>query len=493
MIDASLFSAMASGSISLNESQTKYIVAALMDNLKKAQDATTVGYQTGPSAASGDAATLSPLLPQSIDPTLTSLAIQEKELVMWRMMPKGTATQTLHEYRRKLKHGSLVQDHNVGEGSAGNNSSSKYSMASTTIKFWSVRREITDVAAGLTGIAPASNLLTEHTNEASFDLLRAIEMDVMFGDADLLATKATGFIKQIADSGNITDLDGEQITLDHISMRLRILGQSTSARGAIYPTHILTTHMIWNDLERQERNSGGRFQKDQKDPKFYFGAEAIFVRGPQGDVPIIAIPFLDDQRVIGLPDNESTGLDPNATAPAAPTAAGLGAGITSPADAASRFKVADAGSYYYKVVAHNADGYSAAYVSAAIPVAAGDKVLFKLDTPGSKLPAYYRVYRSLKDGAAADCSYLFSVKRAAGGGFDTFGDFNAVKPNTGRVIFWTNQEDHVTFYRLLPMARVPLAKIQLTTPFAIFMSGSPVVKLPEKFWMMTNVGYAAAL
>lgn len=488
-MDASLFNSLAGGAVSLNEAQVKYLVAALNDNLKKAQDASTVGYQTAPGAASPVG--LSPLLPQSIDPVLTSLAIAQDELMMWKMLPKDTATQTLHEYRRRVSHGSLVQDHNVGEGAAGNNSSSVYDMKSVQIKFWSVRREITDVAAGLTGIAPASNLLTEHTNEAAFDLLRSVEMDTLFGDTDLISTKVDGVLKQIVAKGKVEDLAGAQITLDRISLTLRKLAQPTSARGGVHPTHILTTHAIWNDLERQERKSGARFDKTTAEPKFYFGAEAIHVLGPKGSIPIIAVPFLDDQAIIGLPSDSA--LDPNATAPATPSIA-VGGSVAHPVDAASKFLAADAGSYTYKVVAHNADGFSAPYTSAAIPVAAGEKVLFKFDVPGSKLPTYYRVYRSPKNGAAADATYLFSTKYFVNAApLVEFSDTNAVRANTGRVLFWTNDKDHVCFYRLLPMARIPLAKIQLTTPFSIFMSGAPVIKLPEKFYMMTNVGFAAAL
>lgn len=488
-MDASLFNSLAGGAVSLNEAQVKYLVAALNDNLKKAQDASTVGYQTAPTIGGP----LSPLLPQSIDPVLTSLAISQDELMMWKMLPKDTATQTLHEYRRRVRHGSLVQDHNVGEGSAGNNSSSTYDMKSVQIKFWSVRREITDVAAGLTGIAPASNLLTEHTNEAAFDLLRSVEMDTLFGDTNLISTKCDGVLKQIVANGKTEDLAGAQITLDRISLTLRKLAQPTSARGGVHPTHILTTHAIWNDLERQERKSGARFDKTTAEPKFYFGAEAINVLGPKGNIPIIAVPFLDDQAIIGLPSGDA--LDPNATAPATPGVVGGGTGVAAAGGAGSKFLAADAGSYYYKVVAHNADGFSAPYTSGAIAVAAGDVVTFKFDIPGSKLPTYYRIYRSPKNGAAADATYLYSAKYDAVtiGGFSSFTDKNEVRANTGRVLFWTNDKDHVCFYRLLPMARIPLAKIQLTTPFSVFMSGAPVIKLPEKFYMMTNVGFAAAL
>jgi hypothetical protein len=509
-MDASLFNSLAGGAVSLNEAQVKYLVAALNDNLKKAQDASTVGYQVAPTIGGP----LSPLLPQSIDPVLTSLAISQDELMMWKMLPKDTATQTLHEYRRRVSHGSLVQDHNVGEGSAGNNSTSTYDMQSVQIKFWSVRREITDVAAGLTGIAPASNLLTEHTNEAAFDLLRSVEMDTLFGDTDLISTKVNGVIKQIVAKGKTEDLAGAQITLDRISLTLRKLAQPTSARGGIHPTHILTTHAIWNDLERQERKSGARFDKTTSEPKFYFGAEAINVLGPKGNIPIIAVPFLDDQAIIGLPSDSA--LSPNGSGvsgsvPAGPVAPDItvnGTGWASGANASSKFLAADAGAYWYKVVAHNADGFSAptisapfvgagnpAGASAAVTVAAGDVVTmkFKEETTSYK-PTYYRVYRSPKNGAVADCAYLYSVKVPAGAGnIVTISDTNSVRANTGRVLFWTNDKDHVCFYRLLPMARIPLAKIQLTTPFSIFMSGAPVIKLPEKFYMMTNVGFAAAL
>lgn len=492
-MDMNLLQGLGNGTVSLGPDETKYLVRMLEDNLRKSQVATTMGYQTGAVVSGGSNGDVSPLLPQSIDPTLASLTMDQNDLVFWKALPKGTASQTLHEYSRRTRHGSITQDHNVAEGGAGNNSTSKYDRKSVQIKFWSVRREITDIAAGLTGLAPASNILTEHTNEASFDLLRSIEMDCLFGDTDLLSTKPDGVIKQIlaqhsADTPTYEDLGGSQLTMERLSYQLRKLAQPNKQRGSIYPTVLMTTYAVWNDLERQEQ-AGGRYDKT-KDREFVYGAEALFVRGPKGRVPIIAVPFLDDQAIIGLPDASS--LDPDAgTAPATPTAGGGGAGIS--AAAGGSFTAADAGTYYYKVVAHNSKGYSAPYTSAAQVVTAGQKVLIKLDIPGTNVPDYYRVYRSPKGGVAADCTYLFSIKKTENAGLIEIVDTNATRPNTGRVMFMTMDEQHLQFYKLLPMARIPLAKISLTTPFAIFMSGAPAVKLPEKFFIMKNCGIGQAL
>lgn len=493
-MDQNMLQGLSSGTISLNPDETKLVVRMLEDNLRKAQAASTMGYQTGATVVGADNGGMSPLLPQSIDPTLASLTMDQNELVFWKALPKGTASQTLHEYTRRTRHGSLVQDHNVAEGGAGSNSTSVYDRKSVRIKFWSVRREITDVAAGLTGLAPASNLLTEHTNEASFDLLRSIEMDCLFGDSELLATKPDGVIKQIldthsSDTPTYEDVAGEQVTMDRLSYQLRKLAQPNKHRGAISPTVLMTTHAVWNDLERQEQ-AGGRYDKT-KDREFVFGAEALFVRGPKGRVPIIAVPFLDDQALLGLPYADA--LSPDAgTAPATPTAGGGGAGISA-AGTSGKFTVNDSGAYYYKVVAHNGAGHSQAFQLGPITPTAGQSVSIKLDTPGTLVPSYYRVYRSPKGGAAADCTYLFSAKYATGGGLVVITDDNSTRPNTGRVLFMTMDEQHLQFYKLLPMARIPLAKISLTTPFAIFMSGAPAVKLPEKFFIMKNVGVGTAL
>ena len=498
MLDFNMLQGLSSGSVSLNPDETKMVVRMLEDNLRKSQAASTMGYQTGAVVVGSDNGGLSPLLPQSIDPTLASLTMDQNELVFWKSLPKGTASQTLHEYSRRTSHGSLVQDHNVPEGGAGYNSTSTYDRKNVRIKFWSVRREITDVAAGLTGLAPASNLLTEHTNEASFDLLRSIEMDCLFGDSDLLSTKPDGVIKQIiaqhsTDTPTVEDLAGEQVTMDRLSYQLRKLAQPNKLRGAISPTVLMTTHAVWNDLERQEQ-AGGRYDKT-KDREFVFGAEALFVRGPKGRVPIIAVPFLDDQALLGLP--YANALNPDVltgggAGPATPTAGGGGAGISA-AGSSGKFTVADSGAYYYKIVAHSNAGYSQALTLGPITPTAGQTVSIKLDIPASFVPSYYRIYRSPKGGVAADCTYLFSAKYVEAGGLVVITDDNSTRPNTGRVLFMTMDEQHLQFYKLLPMARIPLAKISLTTPFAIFMSGAPAVKLPEKFYIMKNVGFGAAL
>lgn len=494
-MDAHLLHGLSNGTVSLNPDETKLVVRMLEDNLRKSQAATTVGYQVGATVVGGAAGDLSPLLPQSIDPVLASLTMDQNDLMFWKMIPKGTATQTLHEYSRRTRHGALAQDRNVAEGGAGYNSTSVYDRKTVQIKFWSVRREITDVAAGLTGLAPASNLLTEHTNEASMDLLVSMELDLLYGDSTLLSTKPDGVIKQIlaahtTDTPTYEDLAGSQVTMDRLSYQLRKMAQPNKNRGTIYPTVAVTTHAVWNDLERQEM-AGGRYDKT-KDRSIVFGAEALYIHGPKGKIPLVAMPFLDDQALFGLPD--ATAVDPDGNAPATPTNPGGGADIAA-AGAAGAFTALDAGSYYYKAVAHNAAGYSAPFTSPLIAVAAGNTVTWKLDVPGTKLPTYYRIYRTPKGGAASTAQYLYSIAYdpTTNPGVITITDTNATRPNTGRVLFLTMTEDHLAFYKLLPMARIPLAKVSLTTPFAIFMSGAPAVKLPTKFFILKNCGVGAAL
>src|SRR5210317_1262366 len=77
-------------------------LADLNSALRKSAD---IGYQSPAGTSGGDAGNLSPLVPQSIENTLSSATYTMKELSLWPSIPKLQVTNTLHEYAVINDHG----------------------------------------------------------------------------------------------------------------------------------------------------------------------------------------------------------------------------------------------------------------------------------------------------------------------------------------------------------------------------------------------------
>ena len=48
--------------------------------------------------------------------------------------------------------------------------------------------------------------------------------------------------------------------------------------------------------------------------------------------------------------------------------------------------------------------------------------------------------------------------------------------------------DVLEFARLLDFFRRPLAEVATSKPFLLMLSGSPIVKVPSKMWVLQNAG-----
>lgn len=455
---------------------------ALNQALRKAAD---IGYQTGAGTSGGTAGGLSPLVAQSIEPMLSSATFDMTEIVLWNKIPKGSATQTLHEYNKVTQRG-LDVDMFVAEGSAGANNKSTYERKSVKIKFGLERREVTDVATMVGLMGPNAQALALETEQGTQSLVQKVESSLWHASEAINPLAYDGIFKQMDDwvnpdgSKNVTDLDGEPASFELLKDTLARLG---AAPLFGYPDTIYVEPRVFGDLDKQAFPAG-RFGLDVTGRQLTYGASELFVQGPRGKVPIISAPFLFEQNA--APTAASASDAPATPAFDAGNFADNGAGT-------SRFKAGDAGDYKWKVVAVGKKGYSAPLTSAAVGVIAGSKIKATLAAAPAGV-SYYRVYRSDKAAAgAADAGtakYLFSVA-AVEGVATVITDLNAVKPNTSKAFFAAHRNDIFEYVRLLDLIRRPLAEVETTKPFALMLFGSPVVKVPSKCWAMKNIGLTA--
>jgi hypothetical protein len=174
-----------------------------------------------------------------------------------------------------------------------------------------------------------------------------------------------------------------------------------------------------------------------------------------------------------------------ATRPSTPTES---TAPTTPVDALSQFGAADAGDYFFKVVAVNRFGKSAPLtITGPVTVAAGDKVTFGV-TEGAVAPTAYEVYRTRKSGAVGTAKLMFTTART--GAATTINDFNADLPGTSKAFLIQQNVEFFAFKQLAPFVKIPLATIDTSIRWMQLLYGAPTVYAPGKAVIFKNVGRA---
>ena len=447
-------------------------LANLNNALRKSANA---GYQTPAGTSGGDAGSLSPLVPQSIENTLASATYTMKELVLWPAIPKVQVTNTLHEYAVINDHG-LDLEAFISEGSAGVTNRSEYERKNVRIKYLAERREVTDVGSLVGLIGNQSNAIAAETERGTMRLLQKLERSLWHADEDVNPLAFNGIIKQIEghNSGSNTfDLAGKSPTPRLLQ---EVLAELQSAPRFGRPDCIYVEPRIHAELIKFAVQFGrhDQFSISRAADGITFGAMDLNIMSPYGPVPVKSAPFLFNAYK----------APSAASSTSAPASATLSSAVAA-SDAASKFVAADAGDYIYRIVAVNNEGFSAAINSSAVTVAAGDKVTLTIAAATDAV--FYKIYRTEAGGIAADAALIGEIKKASSGA-TVFVDRNGVRPNTSKIVFVQHDPSVLEFARLLDFFRRPLAEVATSKPFLLMLFGSPIVKVPNKMWVLQNAG-----
>jgi len=104
---------------------------------------------------------------------------------------------------------------------------------------------------------------------------------------------------------------------------------------------------------------------------------------------------------------------------------------------------------------------------------------------------YYKIYRT-KPAAAADQVDLSTAKLVyelpkAAGAVTPFEDFGVERINGSRMLFMQMDQGVIEFARLLDFIRRPLAETGAAKEFLLMLFGSPIVKVPQKNFVLRNI------
>jgi len=174
------------------------------------------------------------------------------------------------------------------------------------------------------------------------------------------------------------------------------------------------------------------------------------------------------------------------SAQAAPTAGA----ILSPADPASKFAAADAGTYGWKVAAVYADGETLPSAEATVAVSAGDKVTLVLTYLGS--PVYFNVFRSQKDATGSAWEFIGRIAPAGSAVAHNI-DFNVKAPGRSSAFFLMHDPDALVFKQLGSMIKYDLAVTDTSYRWLQLLYGMIVIPAPRKHIILENIALSRDL
>ena len=412
------------------------------------------------------AGALGPLMPESLDPILTSMTYTEAEFKFWKGVYKDPAYNTAEEYNRLHKVGA-GESAFVGEGDLPEEEDSTYSREVTLVKFMGTTRRVTHVAS-LVKTAGIENAIAQETKNGTLWLMRQLEESLFFGNSAIVPVQFDGLDALMAAGGTPTyDMRGDPLSEEVLSGMCAAVRQAPNY-GMI--DTIFCSIGVKSDIKNRIRsrlraNFGGQVDFEPKVDGFA-GVKIednVFIQ--EGQAPY------------------ASGLGKSSKRPLVPAVGA--AGLTSPVDATAQFAAGDAGTYIYKIVAINRYGRSAPVTTAGVAVAAGDNVTIPVVDGGQDTTGYI-VYRSEKNGAASTCKEAFRVARS--GATQDIIDRNAYLPGCSTVFGLETKPATLGWKQLAPFTKIPLATVDLSYRWMQVLYGALQLKAPRHCFRIINVG-----
>ena len=174
-----------------------------------------------------------------------------------------------------------------------------------------------------------------------------------------------------------------------------------------------------------------------------------------------------------------TALSSSISASAAPTLANL----ASPADAASEFASADAGTYSYIISAVYADGETVASSEINGAVSAGDKVTIEITFLGS--PLYFNVFRA-PVGTTVGHEFIGRIAAGVSGAAHDV-DFNSQLPGKAKAFLLMHDSDVLCWKQLGSMIKYDLAVTDTSYKWLQLLYGTPLVMAGRKSVIAKNL------
>ncbi len=457
----------------------------LTENLQSLMKALEAGAQNAaPSTLVQGAA----LQVEDLSPVMHNVTFGDQHIKMQKSLSVKDAKSQLIQFNRQLDYG-IFGGSAQFEGGIGEEDTSSYVRAVVPMAYYSTTRRVT-VAANMIGAFDGVKAEDRAADDATKKLAGDVEFDIFHGQAHFSnAGQFDGNPLAVAQVPNMVGLD-QQIRQsdDQSNTQDLMFAEFGSDQSVVLAVNGSLTQSILEDSAVRSAMNMGAADSLHLDPislaqynKISHNKERIMLAGSPQEATGANLRTqwtssgaiaLEPSRFLAGKTKPARSRAGSPAAPAAPAVAAL----------ASAGSLLQAGVYQYRVTAVSMRGESAISAAASATVAAdGDGVQLTITAVSGA--QYYNVYRSAKDGSAADVKFIGRIRQGAGN--PVFADLGNKSP--GFVTGYLLQKDTMALHQLAAYSKLKLAISDLSLPEAHFRFLCLAVYQPRKNVILDNI------
>lgn len=447
--------------------------AKQIEELQKALAISQNYGTTAPGSLTGGSA----LAVEDLDRTLKLVTHGLEHLKLWKDILKERVPQTVHEYNVQNSYGQEVSPF-FQMGGTPQSTDANYDREVIQVKYLGTQGQ---VQHNLTLIQAAHGpVIAREVKNKTIELLARNERSMFEADEDINSLEYDGLDKQIREKEALsqyksTAFAGYESAGQDESVILDVRGQfddDVAEDMALKNVNNFGMAMdCYLGTDIHSRFSRDFYQKQRTLPG------EVLTSGQRVKEHTGTLDFRFKPSLFNRPRRAP--LASGVSAMSAPTTANE----ASPADAASEFESADAGTYSYKVSAVYSDGETAPSANAEIAVSAGDKVTSEISYSGS--PLYLNVFRA-PVGTTEGWEFIGRIApQGTGNAHDI--DFNSQLPGSAKAYLLMHDSDALCWKQLGSMIKYDLAVTDTSYKWLQLLYGTPLVSAARKQVIAKNL------
>jgi hypothetical protein len=425
---------------------------------------------------------------EDLSPVMHNLTFSDQHIKMQKSLSVKDTKSTLIQFNRQLDYGIFCGSAQY-EGGIGEEDTSNYARAVVPMSYYSTTRRVT-IASNYIGAFDGVKAEDRAQDDAAKKIAGDIEFDIFHGQAHFSNAGAfDGNPLAVAKIPNMVGLD-QQIRQsdDQSNSQDLMFAEFGSDQSVVLAANGSLTQSILEDAAVRSAMNMGAADSLHLDPialsqynKIAHAKERIVLAGSAQEAS--GANLRQQWTSSGAVSLEPSRFLSGKTKPAR-SRAGSPAAPAAPSDAAvlAAGSLLEAGDFIYFVTAVNERGESAPSATVTSTVASdGDAVDLTITAvSGAK---YYNVFRSPKDGSAAECAFIGRIRQGAGN--PVFRDLGNKSP--AFVTAYLLQKDTMSLHQLASFSRLKLAVSDLSLPEASFRFLCLAVYEPRKSVILDNL------
>lgn len=444
-----------------------------VEELQKALSISQNYGSTAPGSLTGGSA----LAVEDLDRTLKLVTHGLEHLRLWKDIIKEKVTQTVHEYNVQNSYGQEISPF-FAMGGTPTNTDANYDREFVQVKYLGTQGQ---VQHNLTLIQAAHGpVVAREVKNKTIELLARNERSMFEADEDINSLEYDGITKQMTEkeaqaqykstafAGFESAGADESVIIDARSELDEDILEDSGLK-AINNFGIPMDMYLGTDVHSKFSKAFYAKQRVMSGATISAGQKVKEFNG--------SLDFRFKPSLFNRPRKAPLSVAVSATA--APTTANE----ASPADGASEFTAAEAGTYSYKISSVYADGETVPSANAEIAVSAGDRVESDISYTGS--PLYFNIFRAP---VGTTAGWEFTKRLLPGASATTHDiDFNATLPGSARAHLLMHDPDVLVWKQLGSMIKYDLAVTDTSYKWLQLLYGTPLIMAPRKNVIIENL------